>query len=80
MFGVIGDTTRGGDGRTCGTAVNGTGFSDEIVLAPRERHTFEHGFGEPEMLQILRAVNQGEKFEDGLSSPVLQLSMIRQQA
>ena len=32
------------------------------------------------MLQILRAVNQGEKFEDGLSSQVVQLSMIKQQA
>lgn len=36
-------------------------------LAPREEHTFEHRFGESEMLQILRAVNQVEKFEDGLS-------------
>jgi hypothetical protein len=32
------------------------------------------------MRYILCAVNQEEKFEDGLSSQVVQLSMIRQQA
>jgi hypothetical protein len=32
------------------------------------------------MLQILRAVNQGEKFGDGLSLLVVQLSMIKLQA
>lgn len=32
------------------------------------------------MRQILRAVNQEEEFEDGLSSQVVQLSMIRPQA
>jgi hypothetical protein len=32
------------------------------------------------MPQILRAVNQVKEFEDGLSSQVLQLSIIRQQA
>ena len=31
------------------------------------------------MLQILRAVNQEEKFEDGLSLQGVQLSMIKQQ-
>jgi len=35
-------------------------------LAPREQHTSEHGFGEPEMLQILQPVNQWEKFGDGI--------------
>jgi hypothetical protein len=35
-----------------------------IYLARREEHKSEHGFGEPEMLQILRAVNQGEEFGD----------------
>ena len=33
MFGVIGDTTRGGDGRTGGAAVNywGLNFREKIV-------------------------------------------------
>ena len=36
-------------------------------LAPREEHISEHGFGEPEKLQTLRAVNQGEQLGAGLS-------------
>ena len=31
-----------------------------VRLASREQHTSEHGLGEPETLQILRAVNQWE--------------------
>jgi hypothetical protein len=47
-------------------------------LAPREEHRFEHGFGEPNVLLILRAVNQGEEFV--ASSWVVKLSMIKQQS
>lgn len=49
-------------------------------MAPREEHKSEHCFGEPETLQILRAVNQGEKFGNGLSLCGVQLSTIKQQA
>ena len=35
--------------------------TERLVLAPREEHRFEHGFGEPEKLWILRTVNQRRK-------------------
>jgi len=44
---------------------------------PARNHISELGFGEAEMLQILRAVNQPEKFGDKLSLRVVQLSVIR---
>jgi hypothetical protein len=63
-FTFVGAVKRGA---TKGVSSNGCVGNMGLSLAPRDEHRSELGFGELEMVKILRSVNQEEKFEDGLS-------------
>ncbi len=51
-----------------------------INLAPREQHTSEHGFGEPEMPRFSAPLTKGKSSEMDFRCVGVQLSMIKQQS